>query len=120
MNTTINTLREYGILASTGEVNIIQINSISGAVSGPLARTLWEMSDCNPTVLPRLHGILNELFRQGRESEIMGLLHLLYSIMCVKIPDTVLAISKHPAAQNCFLAEFLLDLEDIMEEFGTA
>ena len=93
-----------------------KINLISGAVAGPLIKSLWEMSDCNPDVPKRLYQILSRLSAYGLEREVMELIRLLHDILCMKYPDSVSRLSGHADARGCFLSELLLDIDDITQE----
>ena len=97
-------------------MNTNMLNIISGAVAGPLVKSLWEMSDCNPDVPKRLHEIFSSLTSHGREKEAVEVLRLLHDILCMKFPDSVSRLSGHAEAQNYFLSELLLDMEEIAHE----
>ena len=93
-----------------------KINLISGAVAGPLVKSLWEMSDYNPDVPKRLYQILSRLSAYGLEHEVMELLRLLHDVLCMKYPESVSRLSGYLDARSYFLSELLLDIDEVAQE----
>lgn len=103
---------------NANEVNLSTINYVSGSIAGPLVKSLWEMSDCNPDVPKRLHLIFNRLSAYGLEREALEILRLLHEILCISFPESISRLYGHTEAQNCFLSELLLDIDDIAQELA--
>jgi len=118
MNTTISIkeLQERGILLTTGEVNSGKLNIISGTMAAPFIETLWELSNNNLDVLNRFYIVISGLYKQGRESEAVEVLHLLYDILDMDYPDDVKLLCSHSEARSYFLFEMLIDIDEIIQE----
>lgn len=91
-------------------------NALSGAVAAPFVQALRELSDNNPDTLDRLQAILGNLYEQGKESEAVEVLHLLYDIIGIVFPDEISKFCSSAEARSCFLLELLIDIDDIVQE----
>ena len=115
-NILISSLQARGMLFPNGEINNDALTCLSGTVAAPLVQAVWEMSDNNPDTLKRLQSILNNLYEQSKEREVIEVLRLLYETMGMVFPNDVILICNHTEARSYFLFELLADIDDIMDE----
>ena len=110
-------LIDKGILRPSGEVVKDKINLISGAHTQPFAEMLWTVTGGDTDTTDRVYSLLTGLYQEGRESEMMEVLRTLYGVLGLTFPDDVELLAGHPEARSYFLFSFLLDYDDIMEDF---
>ncbi|CFX91805.1 Uncharacterized [Syntrophomonas zehnderi OL-4] len=85
-----------GILLPSGDISRDKINLITGAMTAPFVETLWAFSENDTEVMKRISAIFTHLYSEGREVEMLA---------------------GHPEARQYFLFSFLLDMDDIMQDF---
>jgi hypothetical protein len=115
-NILISSLQARGMLFPNGEINNDALTCLSGTVAAPLVQAVWEMSDNNTDTLKRLQSILNNLYEQSKEREVVEVLRLLYETLGMAFPNDVILICNHAEARGYFIFELLADLCDITEE----
>lgn len=111
------TLIDKGILRPSGEIVKDKINLISGAHTQPFAEMLWTVTGGDTDTTDRAYTLLSGLYQEGRETEMLEVLRTLYGVLGLAFPDDVELLAEHPEARGYFLFSFLLDYDDIMEDY---
>lgn len=111
------TLIDKGILRPSGEVVKDKINLISGAHTQPFAEMLWTVTGGDTDTTDRVYTLLSGLYQEGRETEMLEVLRTLYGVLGLAFPDDVELLAEHPEARSYFLFSFLLDYDDIIEDY---
>ena len=109
-------LRENGTLLPDGTIHKDKINLISGAHTPTFAETVWALTDKDGGTLNRLTNLFAQLYSGGRENELLEIIRILYDVVGLQFPQDFEGFSGHPEAQQYFLFEFLLDLNDVTQE----
>ena len=111
MNPTVENqfLTTENIISSTGEINKDKINLIAGVCTPPFAEMVWTVTGGETETVSRIYNVLNDLYRAGRETEMLEVLRLLF-------PEDVELLTEHPEARSYFLFSFLLDYDDVIED----
>ena len=110
-------LIDKGVLRPSGEIVKDKINLISGAHTPPFVEMLWTVTNGDTDTTNRLYNILTGLYQDGRESEMLEVLRTLYGVLGLMFPSDVELLAEHPEARGYFLFSFLLDYEDIIEDY---
>lgn len=100
-----------------GEVNTFKINLISGVITSPLVQTLYEGADGDIASVQKIHDIFSDLFYSGQHKKLYDSIDELCGSMGLQFNKTFSPIRESTEALAYFLKSFLLDFEDIMEEF---
>jgi hypothetical protein len=116
-NINYDALINKGILSSKNEISQDKINLISGAMTAPLLETVWTFSGYDAGIMDRITAVFTHLYSEGRESEMLDILRILYGVAGMEFPEDVDLLSTHPEARQYFLFSFLLDIEDCMQDF---
>lgn len=106
-----------GILLPSGDISRDKINLISGAMTAPLLETLWAFSENDTEAMERISAIFTHLYSEGREVEMLAVLRILYDVVGMQFPEEVELLAVHLEARQYFLFSFLLDMDDIMQDF---
>lgn len=106
-----------GILLQDGQTNFNKINLISGVITLPLVRTMYEGAAGDMDSVQKMHDILSDLFFSGQYQELYESIEELYSNMGFQIGETFSLICENHEALVYFLKSFLLDFEDIMKDY---
>lgn len=114
--TTENILHEQGILFPTGEFNRNKLNLMSGATIPQFCDFFWETSLRDKELVTKLRSIMQTMYEEGRHSEMLDVLFLLYGLVGLEFPDYLKLLSEHQEALSYFLREMLLDFDDVFEE----
>ncbi len=118
MNPTVENqfLTTENIISSTGEINKDKINLIAGVCTPPFAEMVWTVTGGETETVSRIYNVLNDLYRAGRETEMLEVLRLLYGVLGLLFPEDVELLTEHPEARSYFLFSFLLDYDDVIED----
>ncbi len=111
------TLIDRGILRPSGEVSKDKINLLAGAHTPPFVEMLWTVTGGDTDTTDRLYTLLSDLYQEGRETEMLEVLRTLYGVLGLVFPDDVEQLAGHPEARSYFLFSFLLDYDDVMEDY---
>lgn len=111
------TLIDKGILRPSGEVVKDKINLISGAYTQPFIEMLWTVTGGDTDTTDRVYTLFTGLYQEGRETEMLEVLHVLYGVLGLAFPDDVELLAGHPEARSYFLFSFLLDYDDVLQDF---
>lgn len=117
MNDNDQKLVAADILFPDGQANRNKINLISGAITLPLVRTLYEGAADDISSVQKTHDIFSNLFYSGQHQELYDSIDELYGSMGLKIDEAFSPVRANPEALAYFLKSFLLDFEDIMEDY---
>lgn len=90
------TLIDKGILRPSGEVVKDKINLISGAHTQPFAEMLWTVTDGDTDITDRVYTLLSAPHQEGRETKMLEVLRMLYSVLGLAFPDDVELLAEHP------------------------
>lgn len=110
-------LIDKGILRPSGEVCKDKINLISGAHTPPFVEMLWAVTGGDTETTDRVYTLLSGLYTEGRESEQLEVLRVLYGVLGLVFPQDVELLAEHPEARGYFLFSFLLDYDDAIEDY---
>lgn len=105
------------ILLPDGSVNLNKINLISGAITAPLVRMVYDSNVGDMKGVQRMHDIFSGQFFNGEYQEMYDGLAEMYEDMGYRFPADFALIRKNRDALEYFLQSFLLDYEDIMEDY---
>lgn len=117
MNSTDQKLIAAEILLPNGETNLNKINLISGAITLPFVRMVYESNNGNMSGVQRMYDNLSGLFFSGQYQELYDSLKEIYDDMGYRFDATVSLIQDNQDALVYFLESFLMDYEDIMEDY---
>jgi len=116
-NSKQNQLLDKGILLQSGQINKNKINLISGAVTLPFLENVWVTTNGDTDTIIRMRDILTNLFNDGRETEMLDMLRLLYGVLGLQFPKDIAQLAYHPEAKQYFLFSFLLDFDDAIQDY---
>ena len=105
------------IISLSGEVNKDKINLLAGAHTPPFVEMLWTVTGGDTDTTDRVYTLLTGLYQEGRETEMLEVLHVLYDVLGLAFPDDVELLAGHPEARSYFLFSFLLDYDDVLQDF---
>ena len=78
---------------------------------------LWTVTGGDTDTTDRVYTLLTGLYQEGRETEMLEVLHVLYDVLGLAFPDDVELLAGHPEARSYFLFSFLLDYDDVLQDF---
>ena len=78
---------------------------------------LWTVTGGDTNTADRVYSVLGGLYTDGREADMMEVLRMLYGVLGLQFPDDVELLSEHPQARSYFLFSFLLDYDDVVQDF---
>lgn len=110
-------LLDKGIIFQSGAICQDEINLISGAMTSPLIETIWIFSNHDTEVMERISVTFTHLCNEGRETEMIVMLRILYDVLGLQFPEEMELLAGHTDARQYFLFPFLLDMEDCMQDF---
>ena len=110
-------LTATNIILSTGEVNKDKINLLAGTYTPPFAEMVWTVTGGEVETVNRIYAVLNTLYSEGRETEMLEVLRLLFGVLGLPFPEGVELLAGHTEARSYFLFSFLLDYDDVIEDF---
>ena len=116
-NSKQNQLLDKGILLQSGQINKNKINLISGAVTLPFLENVWVTTNGDTDTIIRMRDILTNLFNDGRETEMLDMLRLLYGVLGLQFPKDIEQLAYHPEAKQYFLFSFLLVFDDAIQDY---
>lgn len=102
-----------GILRPSGEVCRDKINLLSGSYVPPFVEMLWTVTGGDKATAEHVYG----LYPSGREEDMLEALRVLYGVLGLIFPETVELLARHPAARSYFLFSFLLDYDDVVQDY---
>lgn len=105
------------IISPSGEVSKDKINLLAGAHTPPFVEMLWTVTGGDTDTTDRVYTLLSDLYQEGRETEMLEVLRTLYGVLGLAFPDDVEQLAGHPEARSYFLFSFLLDYDDVMEDY---
>jgi len=108
---------DKGILTAEGEVNLNKINLMTGVIALPFTRLIYESCAGHVDVINEMESLLSGLYYARKYQELYDSLKEMFSDMGYAFSKDIELLSKHPAALEYFLRSFLLDLEDIMQDY---
>ncbi|MEA5015972.1 MAG: hypothetical protein VB099_15580 [Candidatus Limiplasma sp.] len=108
-------LSERGILLPNGAISQGKINLISGAITVPLLETLFIFAGKEASAMDRVFDLLNDLYNEGRETEMLAILHILYDVTGLQFSEDVELLTDHSEARHYFLFSLLLDMDDVLQ-----
>lgn len=117
MNSNDQKLIAAEILLPSGETNLNKINLISGAITLPFVRMVYESNAGNVSGVQRMYNLLSGLFFSGQYQELYDSLTEVYDDMGYQFDSTISLIQDNQDALVYFLESFLMDYEDIMEDY---
>ena len=89
---------------------------ISGTITAPFVDAIWIFTEKDAEAMERIISILNYLYHNGFETEMITVVHILFDILGLKFPEDVELLINHKEARQYFLFSFLLDIEECMQE----
>lgn len=92
-------LIDKGIVLPSGEIGRDKINLLSGAYTPPFVEMLWTVTGGDTETADSVYSVLGGLYTEGREADMMEVL------------------AEHPQARSYFLFSFLLDYDDVVQDF---
>jgi hypothetical protein len=116
-NSKQNQLLDKGILLQSGQINKNKINLISGAVTLPFLENVWVTTNGDTDTIIRMRDILTNLFNDGRETEMLDMLRLLYGVWGLQFLKDIEQLAYHPEAKQYFLFSFLLVFDDAIQDY---
>lgn len=105
------------ILLPNGETNLNKINLISGAITAPFVRMVYESNNDDVSGVQRMYDILASLFFSGQYQELYDSLKEIYDDMGYRFDEPLSLMQDNQDALVYFLESFLTDYEDIMEDY---
>lgn len=111
-----NLLLDKGIILPSGAISEDKINLISGAMTAPLFETLFTFSGNDAGAMNRISDFFTSLYNEGRETDILAVLRILYDVSGMQFPEDVGLLAEHPEARRYFLFSFLLDMDDVLQD----
>lgn len=105
------------LLLPDGTVNLNKINLISGAITAPLVRMVYESNAGDVSGVQKMYDIFYNLFISGEYQELYESLKELYADMGYQFEATFALIHENADALVYFLESFLLDYDDILEDY---
>lgn len=105
------------ILLPNGETNLNKINLISGAITAPFVRMVYESNNDGVSGVQRMYDILAGLFFSGQYQELYDSLKEIYDDMGYRFDEPLSLMQDNQDALVYFLESFLTDYEDIMEDY---
>lgn len=109
-------LIDKGIILPSGAIGKDKINLIAGAYVPPFAEMVWTVTGGEKETAERIYNVLGALYSEGRETEMMEVLRLLYGVLGLRFPEDVELLAGHPEARGYFLFSFLLDYDDVIQD----
>ncbi|MDD3339549.1 MAG: hypothetical protein PHS82_11920, partial [Lachnospiraceae bacterium] len=82
-------LMAANIILSTGEINKDKINLLAGAYTPPFAEMVWTVTGGEAETVSRVYAVLNALYSEGRETEMLEVLRLLFGVLGLPFPEDV-------------------------------
>lgn len=82
-----------------------------------MLETVWTFSGYDAGIMDRITAVFTHLYSEGRESEMLDILRILYGVAGMEFPEDVDLLATHPEARRYFLFSFLLDMDDCMQDF---
>jgi hypothetical protein len=116
-NSKQNQLLNKGIILQSGQINKNKINLISGAVTSPFFENVWVTTNGDADTIIRMRNMLTSLFHDGRETEMLDMLQLLYGVLGLQFPEEIEQLAYHQEARQYFLFSFLLDFDDAIQNY---
>jgi hypothetical protein len=116
-NTNLDTLKKSGVIMPDNRISQNKINLISGAVTQPFVENVWVTTNGDSETIKRMTDIFTDLFHAGRGTEMLDILRLLYGVLGLQFPQDVEQLSLHPETRQYFLFSFLLDLDDLLQDY---
>lgn len=109
-------LLDKGIILPSGEISKDKINLLAGAYVPPFVEMVWTVTGGEQETLDRIYSVLSGLYNDGRETEMLEVLRLLYGVLGLPFPEDVELLAEHQAARSYFLFSFLLDYDDVGQD----
>lgn len=113
-------LLDKGIILPSGEISKDKINLFAGAYVPPFVEMVWTVTGGEQETLDRIYSVLSGLYNDGRETEMLEVLRLLYGVLGLPFPEDVELLAEHQAARSYFLFSFLLDYDDVGQDLIAA
>ncbi|GHU79957.1 hypothetical protein FACS1894191_3990 [Clostridia bacterium] len=114
MNYTAPTTRLQGLNPN----NTLALNLLSPVAIVPLTRAVFELSGNPVDTLSLLHKTLSGLYGQGRVSEGLDVLRLVYSALGIEYADALTLLQSDSEAASYFLHEYITDMDELLQEFA--
>jgi len=106
-------------LTPCGDIDHNNINLLSGATTAPFLETMQWMSGGDAGTIQRINDLLTALYSEGRESDVLDILHILYGVAGMEFPQEIDSLCAHAEARSYFLLSFLDDLDDWLMDHAT-
>jgi len=71
--------------------------------------TIQWMSGGDTDTIQRINDLLTALYSEGRESDVLDILRILYGVAGMEFPQEIDSLCAHAEARNYFLLSFLDD-----------
>lgn len=91
-------------------------NNVLELISGSYTNVLWENLEevlTNENSLSYIHDVLETLYDCGKDQEAFAFVRILYDIAGLSIPDVVETLSESDDIRSSYIAELLVDIENI-------
>ncbi len=92
------------------------ISNVSGAYSTPFWDGLREVAGTLDTIR-KIKSTLETLCYAGNEIEAYNLILAIYDVIALETPPAIFELEAYPDAIKLFITEFLLDIEDLMNDY---
>lgn len=92
------------------------ISNVSGAYSAPFWDGLREVTGTLDTIR-KIRLVLETLYSTDNEREAYNLILAVYDLIAVETPSAITELEPYPDAIKQFITEFLLDIEDLMNDY---
>lgn len=94
-----------------------RLNLLSGAYTAEFAEYVLEFTNYDCETLERMTNLFTTLYNSGMANELMETIKILHNIMGMSFPDDITNVIQNSEALQFYLYEFLLDLEEIYEDW---
>lgn len=91
------------------------LNMISGIVSAPFWDTIYNAADYDTVIA--IKDVIQTLSDTGKPEKAMRLVKAIHVLMIVEYPIEMETIEQKSELISSFIAEFLLDADDIISEY---
>lgn len=91
------------------DIDYNYINLLSGATTSPFLETIQELSEGDTSTIQRINDLFTILYSSGEETDMLEILHILYSVVGMEFPQEIENLSTHAEARSYFLLEILVN-----------
>lgn len=93
------------------------INIISGAYVLPFFDTLYTMVNEDTNTMESIFNLMNSMYQTGQIMQLKEWLGILYKLIDLSIPEELFLFLENDKTRNYCLFSFLLDFDDILQDY---